>query len=286
MYKKGGLGLRQSEAFFLHVRQMPELIQKAFALLSENGWKLGGIGVSAAPRDASDSYMPVFLAGLSAARMLSYSNGILFHTFSHQQGHLRAAEVGTENLPDEYIGAHLSGGTTEFIRVERESYKTSYIAGTSDISAGQWIDRIGVLLGCPFPAGPSLDELSKRGKPGQKSIGIPFTNGHLSFSGAEAEVKRRIERGEDAADIALEMFLSLSRAISKALLYAHQSSGLDVALIAGGVAANSLVREELTDLMKKRCKEMDLLFARSEYAGDNAVGVALLAMQKEQAHAH
>ncbi len=283
--EEGGLGLRQSEAFFLHVRQLPALLEKAFELVRKNGWTVGAIGASDAPRDALDSYMPVFLAGLSTAKILASSHGIRVHVFSHQQGHLRAAEIGCPPLPDSYIGMHLSGGTTQVVRVDRNSWTTSHIAGTTDISAGQWIDRIGVLMGCPFPAGPSLDALAQSGHRNQKSIGIPFRDGHLSFSGAEAEVKRRLLQGEDKADIALEMFLSLSRAICKALMFAYEMTGLQDALIAGGVAANSLVRQEVINMMAKRCRDLHIWFAQREYAGDNAAGTALLAMEREVTHA-
>ena len=279
--EQGGLGLKQSEAFFLHMRQLPTLVEQALASLHDGGYSLASIGVSDAPLNDTNSYMPVFMAGLSTARMLAASLRAPLHTFSHQQGHLRAAEIGNDPFPKQYLGMHLSGGTTQVVQVEREGWSTSLLCETSDISAGQWIDRIGVLMGYAFPAGPSMELLARTGKRMQKSIGIPLKDGMLSFSGAEAEVKRRLLQGYEHPDIALEIFLSISRAICKAIVYAHQKTGLTDALIAGGVAANSIVRQEVMNSMAKRCKDMHICFAKREYAGDNAVGVALLSLETE-----
>ncbi len=283
--EQGGLGLRQSEAFFLHMRQLPMLVENAFTALHDGRYTLNCIGASDAPRDDKDSYMPVFIAGLSTAKMLAASLSVPVHTFSHQQGHLRAAEIGCAPFAQRYLGMHLSGGTTEVVQVERETWSTSLLCATKDISAGQWIDRIGVLMGYGFPAGPSMDLLARSGQRTQKSIGIPLKDGMLSFSGAEAEVKRRLLRGEEHADIALEMFMSISRAICKALEYEHEKTGLTDALIAGGVAANTIVRQAVSEGMAKRCKDMHIGFAKREYAGDNAAGIALLSLEWREKHA-
>ena len=279
--EKGRLGLRQSEALFLHIRQMPSLVQKAFEVLFAAGMQIRTIGVSSAPRTQENSYMPVFVVGHSMAAMLAASQGVNLHTFSHQQGHLRAALSGNESVAGDYIAIHLSGGTTEVLRVSHNDLATQLLGGTKDISAGQWIDRIGVLMGCPFPAGPTLEALAENGRSVKDPIGIPVTDCSFSFSGAEAEVKRRMSRRDSEADLALEMFVSLSRALCKAAIQACERTGLCDVVIAGGVAANGIVQQTVTQLMQKRRTSARVCFAAPDLAGDNAIGIALLAMEKE-----
>lgn len=280
----GEIGLRQSEALFLHMRQLPALIARAFDVLRERGLDLIAVGASRAPRALLDSYMPVFVAGHNTANMLASSRGVCLHTFSHQQGHIRAALFGLDSIAHEFLAIHLSGGTTEVLRVNKDTYATDILGGTKDISAGQWIDRIGVLMGLSFPAGRELEALAHNGACTNDRIGIPVSDCCFSFSGAEAEVKRRIQRGDGHTDLALEMFVSLSRALCKAMVHAHEKTGLCDVVVAGGVAANSIVRERVKRLIQKRCRDIRVQFAQPDRAGDNAVGIALLTMEKEREH--
>ena len=159
----GALGLRQSDALFQHVKRLPELLHQ----LREEGRLTGlaAVGASVKPRWVEGSYMPCFLAGESLGRSLADALGAPFFPCSHQQGHLAAAawSAGRMDLLDRpHLAWHLSGGTTELLYVTPEgpSLRAEKIGGTSDLSAGQLIDRTGQLLGLAFPAGKALDALS------------------------------------------------------------------------------------------------------------------------------
>ena len=164
--RPGELGLRQSDALFQHVKHLPEVVE---ALLGEEGLgTVQAVGASTRPRAVEGSYMPCFLAGASQGQVLSQVLGVPFYAFSHQQGHLAAAawSAGRLDLLDRpFLAWHLSGGTTELLRVEPEedgvAVRAEILGGTSDISAGQLIDRTGVLLGLPFPAGKEVEKLSR-----------------------------------------------------------------------------------------------------------------------------
>ena len=112
--------------------------------------------------------MPCFLAGVCEAKTLASALGAEYMEFSHQQGHLAAAawSAGREDLLDQpFLAWHLSGGTTELLLVQPKNGGAlcgKKIGGTTDISAGQLLDRTGVLLGLPFPAGKYVDELYYR----------------------------------------------------------------------------------------------------------------------------
>lgn len=162
--EQGALGLRQSDALFAHVKRLPELADRLF---SDIGTDAGfeAVGVSTRPRAVEGSYMPCFLAGESQARVLGAALGVPVLPFSHQQGHIAASLWGSghmELMDEPHLAWHLSGGTTELLRVTPEkkgSVHAEKIGGTTDISAGQLIDRTGKLLGLPFPSGKHIDAL-------------------------------------------------------------------------------------------------------------------------------
>ena len=162
--KEGELGLRQSDAVFSHIRSLPELSGRLFSRVSREG--ISAVGVSTRPRAVEGSYMPCFLVGYSHAKLLADSLGVPLVEVSHQQGHVAAALWGAkrmELMDQPHLAWHLSGGTTELLLVEPQGRNVSCtrVGGTSDISAGQLIDRTGQMLGLSFPAGKYLDELSR-----------------------------------------------------------------------------------------------------------------------------
>ncbi len=267
--KKGMRGLRQSDALFLHTKNLPELVEQAAIDWNE----VAAVGVSDAPRRLADSYMPVFLAGLSTARSLAAALGVPCLRFSHQEGHLRAGlHAIDDGFPDEFYAVHLSGGTTELLSVVRDGarFHAEIIGGTKDISAGQLIDRVGVQLGLPFPSGKALEQLSK---PEDAGIRLPVnTDGaYLNLSGLEAACFRLIEQGISPAGLAYALFKTIAAVLAKVLQSAVFQYGKKPILIAGGVAANQIIREALCGLF-----ENDIHFASPVYSTDNAVGTALL----------
>ena len=149
--RPGELGLRQSDALFAHVKRLPELARTLFA--EYPGAEITAIGASTRPRAVEGSYMPCFLAGQSTAETMAAALGVPFHAVSHQQGHVAAAlwSAGRMELMDvPHLAWHLSGGTTELLLItpEGKNVCAEKLGGTSDISAGQLIDRTGKLLGC------------------------------------------------------------------------------------------------------------------------------------------
>ena len=271
--RPGELGLRQSDALFQHVKHLPEVVE---ALLGEEGLgTVQAVGASTRPRAVEGSYMPCFLAGASQGQVLSQVLGVPFYTFSHQQGHLAAAawSAGRLDLLDRpFLAWHLSGGTTELLRVEPEedgvAVRAEILGGTSDISAGQLIDRTGVLLGLPFPAGKGVEKLSRQAQKREyykvKVNGLTF-----SLSGMENKVRQMVQRGEEPAEIAWfaqETVCRVVQACTKAAM--EQYPGLPV-LCSGGVASNGRLKE----LLRQNC---GALFAQPQFSTDNAMGTAIL----------
>ena len=267
--RPGELGLRQSDALFQHVKRLPGLLE---GLMREEQ-DIQAVGASTRPRAVEGSYMPCFLAGESQGRGIAAALKVPFYAHSHQQGHLTAAawsagRLDLLNAP--FLAWHLSGGTTELllVRPEGTSVTAEIIGGTSDLSAGQLIDRTGLLLGLQFPAGKALDGLYTQADvcyaPKVKLKDLTF-----SLSGMENQVKALAEKGEKPANIARFAIDAISSVVWRATQEAQRRyPGLPV-LCSGGVASNSQLRAGLTELC-------GAIFAEPRYSTDNAMGTAIL----------
>lgn len=270
--RPGELGLRQSDALFQHIKRLPD----RFAVLREKGLleQLTAVGASTRPRAVEGSYMPCFLAGESQGRVVADTLGVPFFPVSHQQGHLAAAAWSAgrlELLDGPFLAWHLSGGTTELLYVQPEGtgVKASRIGGSSDIFAGQLIDRTGVLLGLGFPAGRALDALARTAGEVQ-GFAVKCDALTFSLSGMENKVKSMAERGEPPERIARFAVETAVRTVVRITEQAQtRYPGLPV-LCSGGVASNSRLRE----VLEARCHAV---FAPPEYSTDNAMGPAILA---------
>ena len=272
---EGTLGLRQSDALFQHVKRLPAL----FSALRMEGvlHDIAVVAASTRPRAVEGSYMPCFLAGEGQGRAIADTLGVPFCAVSHQQGHLAAAawSAGRMDLLDRpFLAWHLSGGTTELLLVEPEgdNVRARKLGGTSDISAGQLIDRTGVLLGLPFPAGKGVDELSHQSQ-GQKGFPVKVKDFTFSLSGMENKVKAMAEQGQEKADIAAFVLATVSSVVCRTTTLAQEAyPGLPV-LCSGGVASNSKLRQ----VLRESC---GALFAEPCYSTDNAMGVAILGRRR------
>lgn len=268
---EGGLGLRQSDALFQHVKRLPELLRQLAAREDLN--TVQAVGASTRPRAVEDSYMPCFLAGTSQAQAMAHVLKVPFFACSHQQGHLAAAawSAGHPELLDRpFLAWHLSGGTTELLLAQPEgcNVKARIIGGTSDISAGQLIDRTGVLLGLPFPAGKALDVLYREGKEA-KPFRVRLQGLEFSLSGMENKVKAMAQAGQEPAYIARFVLDTVTDVVVRATMQAQRDHpGLPV-LCSGGVASNSRLRQAMV-------QQCGALFAQPEFSTDNAMGVAIL----------
>ena len=269
--KAGELGLRQSDAVFAHVKSLPELSGRLFShIRAEN---ITAVGVSTRPRAVEGSYMPCFLVGYSHAKLLADTLRVPLVEVSHQQGHVAASlwSAGHMELMDQpHIAWHLSGGTTELLLVEPEgkNVRCTKIGGTSDISAGQLIDRTGQLLGLPFPAGKHLDALSQ-GAADKEVYRVKCKDMTFSLSGIQNKVQQYYEKSGDGAETAAYALRCVAFAVSAATRQALEAyPGLRV-VFSGGVASNSMLRQTLSPF--------DPVFAQPQFSTDNAMGVAVLA---------
>ena len=269
--KQGELGLRQSDAVFAHIKSLPELSGRLFSHIENSS--IDAIGVSTRPRAVEGSYMPCFMVGYSHAKMLSDAFRVPLIEVSHQQGHVAASlwSAGCLELMDQpHLAWHLSGGTTELLLVEPEgkNVRCTKIGGTTDISAGQLIDRTGQLLELPFPSGKHIDALSSEAVL-KETFKVKCSNMEFSLSGVQNKVQQfHAAHGERAETAAYAL-----RCVAKAVYLASEQAlkaypGLRI-VFSGGVASNSMLREVIRPLKP--------IFSQPQFSTDNAMGVAVLA---------
>lgn len=276
--KLGERGLRQSEGVFIHVRQLPDRLEALREFI--RGDEIVAVCASARPRDEEESYMPVFQVGDAQARGLAAMLGVPYFSSTHQRGHVAAAMVDSGITPGDLLAVHLSGGTTELLSLRGEAL--TLLGGTLDLHAGQVVDRVGVALGLPFPAGPHLEELALRGH-AEARLPVSMEGGGLRchLSGAESQAQRWIASGAlSAEDTAMEIYDLLARTVARMILAGAAKTGIRQVLIAGGVASSALFRRLVTERIRKSDRGLRVCFGKPEYSGDNAVGTALIGAQK------
>ena len=222
--------------------------------------------------------MPCFMVGYSHAKLLSDALGVPLIEVSHQQGHVAASlwSAGHLELMDEpHLAWHLSGGTTELLLVEPDgkNVKCTKIGGTTDISAGQLIDRTGVMLDLPFPAGKHVDALSNEATM-KETFKVKCPGMEFSLSGVQNKVQQFHQKHGIPAETAAFALRCVAGAVYQATKNAlKEYPGLKV-VFSGGVASNSMLREVIAPL--------NPIFCEPQYSTDNAMGVAVLTYRNTQ----
>ena len=274
--KQGELGLRQSDAVFHHTKGLPELSGRLFSNVDVG--EITAVGVSTRPRAVDGSYMPCFMVGYSHAKLLADFLHVPLIECSHQQGHVAASLWSADHLElmdQPHLAWHLSGGTTELLLVEPDgkNVKCTRIGGTTDISAGQLIDRTGQLLALPFPSGKHLDALSTQAV-GKEVFRVKCPGMEFSLSGVQNKVQQFHEKNGESAETAAFALRCVSNAVYQATANALKIyPGLKV-VFSGGVASNSMLR--------KMMQPLNPIFSEPQYSTDNAMGVAVLAYRMQE----
>ena len=269
--KQGERGFRQSDAVFYHTRQLPELLQvlfKEWAVLPD------AVGVSLRPREQEGSYMPCFTVGSGMATGISSAMQIPKAEWSHQHGHIAAALYScghTDWFGQRFLAFHVSGGTTEALLVTPDAekiFRPQIVAKSLDLKAGQAVDRVGVMLGLSFPAGPEMDLLAREST-AEFQIRPVIKDGNCSLSGIENQCQRLWEKGTSPSDIARYCVEAICAAVDGMTAELLKKYGRLPIAFAGGVMSNSIIQERLS-------KKYGASFAAPAYSCDNAAGIAYL----------
>lgn len=270
--KDGERGLRQSDAVFAHVRNLPDAMEALRETLK--GREVVAVGVSERPRRAEDSYMPCFLAGIAAAESLSAPLNIPVFRFAHQEGHIMAAiaSSGAWHLTERpFVAFHVSGGTTEILSVSPHSvgFDARIIGGTADLHAGQAIDRVGVMMGLRFPCGREMERLASENTKKIPAPRVSVSGTVCHFSGLENLAEKLWNETRDPALVSAYVMEFTAKTLERVTAGVDGKYPNAPVVYAGGVMSNRMLRERLS-------ARHGTYFAEPDLSADNAVGIALL----------
>ena len=261
-----------------HLRNLMPIIREALAAASVT---LNDINLIAA------TYTPgligALLVGVSAAKAIAYARGIPFIGVHHGEGHILAAHLEYPGIGYPYIALLVSGGHTALYHVKGLG-EYRLLGQTRDDAAGEAYDKVAKLLGLEYPGGPVLDKLAQEGNPGT----VKFPRGHLSgydfsFSGLKTAVRNHImlftskdkglDPGLNIKDVAASFQAAVVDTLVDKTVQAAAETNVDKIVVAGGVAANSLLRKRMKDETEKHGTELYL--PAMGLCIDNAAMIAL-----------
>ena len=274
--KPGQMGLRQSDALFHHTCALPPMLAELGNRVDLT--RVEAVGVSAKPRPVEGSYMPCFLAGVNAASAFALARNLPLLQTTHQQGHIAAALFATGEISlftQEVLVFHVSGGTTDLLLCQGADAIVP-LGTSSDLYAGQAVDRLGVKLGFPFPAGTYVSEQAAQ-CPDKIRPKVSVRGMECSLSGLENQCARLLQEGKAAAYVCKYCLLCIGETLVRmadAALREHP--GLPV-VFAGGVMSSELIKTYVMHLVP------GAHFVPGKFASDNAIGISVLAAKENQA---
>ena len=236
---------------------------------------VGAIAVTAFP-----GLIGALLVGVNFAKSLAYSRNIPLIAVNHVKAHVAAAYLENEDLKPPFLSLVVSGGHTSIYNVSNYT-DFEEIGATRDDAAGEAFDKIGRVIGLPYPGGAAMDKLAYEGDP--KAITLPTPallgdNLDFSFSGIKTAalnyINSEAQKGNEIsrADVAASYTKRIVDAIVKKVSLALDKTEAKTLVMAGGVAANSHIRSALTELCKKR--GVEFITPSLKLCGDNAAMVA------------
>jgi len=240
-----------------HLKNLMPIIREALAASSVMLKDIDLVAVTYTP-----GLIGALLVGVSAAKAIAYAQGIPFIGVHHGEGHILAAHLEYPGIGYPYIALLVSGGHTALYHVKGLG-EYRLLGQTRDDAAGEAYDKVAKLLGLEYPGGPVLDKLAQEGNPGA----VKFPRGHLdgydfSFSGLKTAVRNRvalftnkdtgIDPGVSIRDVAASFQAAVMDTLVDKTMLAATSTGADKIVVAGGVAANSLLRKRMKDEAEKR----------------------------------
>jgi N6-L-threonylcarbamoyladenine synthase len=262
-----------------HVRAVQPVVEKALADAATRPDELDGVAVTAGP-----GLIGSLLVGLCFGKSLAWALGVPVTGVDHLEAHVFASLLD-EEIPFPYVSLLVSGGHTSLFRVTGWG-EVELLGGTRDDAAGEAFDKGAKMLGLPYPGGVSIDALSGKGDRNRHSFPRPRLPGtrDFSFSGLKTALRTFLAspEGETARveDVAASFQEAVVSVLAEKAVAVASAEGIPRLVLAGGVAANSRLRE-LSASLGERAGVRVHLPAKS-LCTDNAAMVGVLAERKLQ----
>jgi N6-L-threonylcarbamoyladenine synthase len=271
-----------------HLRNLLPVAREALAQASVSPQELDAVGATQGPGLPS-----ALMVGLKAAQALAFTLRRPFVGIHHHEAHLYSPWIAGDPPKADFfsfqpnVSLIVSGGHTMLIHVT-DGFRARWLGGTLDDAAGECFDKIGKLMGLPYPAGPIIDRLAEKGDPVAFDFPRPLMNDRgndFSFSGLKTSVRYFLnQRPELLADRKgiNDLCASVQAAIVDVLvtktLRAARHAAVRCVTVSGGVACNRELRARLVAACKK--EGLSLRLADPAFCTDNAAMIGILAELK------
>ena len=263
-----------------HLERLPGLIDLAF---ERAGVVPGDVDLVAVTR--GPGLVGCLLVGVGVGEGLAAAWGKPLTGVNHLWGHIYAAMISRPDLEPPLLGLVVSGAHSDLVRMP-EHARFEVIGRTRDDAAGEAFDKAARMLGLGFPGGPALDRLARRGDPKRQPLPKPSLPGlEFSFSGLKTALLYRLrELGDsiteqDRADLAAAFERSVVESLLEKLDAALEQNSVEEVVVAGGVAANSLLRKRASEVVAGRAR---LTMPPLELCTDNAAMIAAAGFYAER----
>ncbi|HZR21113.1 MAG TPA: tRNA (adenosine(37)-N6)-threonylcarbamoyltransferase complex transferase subunit TsaD, partial [Verrucomicrobiae bacterium] len=233
------------------------------------------------------------MVGLKAAQALAYALRLPFIGIHHHEAHLYSPWMSGSpatarfDLFQSNVSLIVSGGHTMLVAVS-EDWKPRLLGSTLDDAAGECFDKVGKLMGLPYPAGPTIDRLAEQGNPAAFNFPRPLIDDQgsdFSFSGLKTAVRyflrdhpRLLEQKKQIHDLCASVQAAIVEVLVTKTIRAAQGAGVRCVTASGGVACNRALRSSLTAACARA--GFSLRLAEPAFCTDNAAMIGLLAAQK------
>ncbi|MAM48569.1 MAG: tRNA (adenosine(37)-N6)-threonylcarbamoyltransferase complex transferase subunit TsaD [Gammaproteobacteria bacterium] len=272
-----------------HIRKTLPLIKEAIKDASIKASELDGVAYTAGP-----GLVGALLVGAAIGRSLAMGWGVSAIGVHHMEGHLLAPMLEPNPPAFPFVALLVSGGHTQLVRADGIG-RYELLGESLDDAAGEAFDKVGKMLGLPYPGGPHLEKLAKYGKTGRYEFPRPMTNRpglDFSFSGLKTFVRNTIIEQSKGGELDEQTRADIARAFQEAVVAtiaikcrrALEQTGLRSLIIAGGVSANTFLREELETSLEKITGQ--LFYAQLKFCTDNGAMIAYAGCQRLQAGQH
>lgn len=267
-----------------HIRKTLPLILEALDKAGIDQSRLDGIAYTAGP-----GLIGALLVGAAIARSLGMGLGIPVIGVHHMEGHLLAPMLEADPPKFPFVALLVSGGHTQLVQVEGIGRYT-LLGESMDDAAGEAFDKVGKMLGLPYPGGPHVARLATSGQSGRFDFPRPMVNRpglDFSFSGLKTYVRNTIAEHQDSeGQMEVQLKADIARAFEDAVVStfvikcrrALEQTGLRSLIIAGGVSANQRLREGLQTMVDEAGAR--LFYAQPRFCTDNGAMIAYAGCQR------
>ena len=251
-----------------HVENISTVMKEALKQANVTLDDIDGIACTYGP-----GLVGALLVGVAYAKALSYASGKPLIATNHIEGHIAANYITYKELKPPFLTLLISGGNTQLVLV-KDYTRFEILGKTRDDAVGEAFDKVARVIGLGYPGGPKMDKLAKEGTPNIELPKVHVDGLDFSFSGLKTAVINLHHKMPDInkADLAASFEKNVAEILIENTKKAIKETGITKIALAGGVSANSYIREEFSKLQDE--KDIEVYYPELKLCTDNAAMIA------------